>query len=81
MTDFAKEIKEHMPVVANDGVQIGSVDHLDGENSVKLTRDESGSHHWIPVSWVTDVTDTTVMLARSSSQVTEEWSDSSPEDL
>lgn len=81
MTDFKNEIRDDLPIVANDGTQIGSVDHLDGENSIKVKRDENGNHHWIPVSWVSGVTDGAVMLDRSSAQALEEWSDSNPADL
>ena len=81
MTDYAKEIQEHMPVVGDDGTQFATVDHLDGENSIKLTRDEQGNHHWIPVSWVKAVIDGTVQLDRSVIQVQEQWSDSNPAEL
>ncbi len=80
MTNFASEIREHMPVVATDGTEFATVDHLDGENMIKLTRDENGNHHWIPISWVTDVS-SVVQLDRSVVQVQEEWSTSNPEDL
>lgn len=80
MTNFAAEIKEHMPVVGTDGTEFASIDRLEGENSIKLTKDENGNHHWIPISWVTGV-DHVVQLDRSLMQVQEEWSDSSPEEL
>jgi hypothetical protein len=80
MTNFAKEIKEHMPVVGTDGTEFAQVDCLQGENMIKLTRDENGNHHWIPISWVTDVS-SVVQLDRSVMQVQEEWSTSNPEDL
>lgn len=80
MTNFAAQIKEHMAVLASDGTEFATVDHLDGENSIKLIRDENGNHHWIPVSWVKDVSHA-VQLDRSVTQAQEEWSDSSPEKL
>ena len=80
MTNFAKQIQDHMSVVCSDGTQFATVDHLDGENSIKLTRDEDGNHHWIPISWVKDVTDV-VQLDRPVTQVQEEWSDSAPQNL
>lgn len=81
MTDFAKHIKEHMPVLGTDGTEVGKVDHLEGENSIKLVRDDSGTHHWIPMGWVTGVDDTGVHIDRAVTQAQEEWSDSSPSDL
>jgi hypothetical protein len=50
-------IAEHMEVVGSDGAHVGTVDHLEGENRIKLTRDDSadGKHHFIPVDWVDHV--------------------------
>lgn len=80
MTDHAKTIKDHMPVICAHGKEFATVDHLEGENSIKLTRDENGNHHWIPISWVKNV-DGSVHLDRPVQQVKEEWSDTSPVDL
>ena len=33
-------IKEHMEVVGADGVHVGTVDHLEGSDQVKLTKDD-----------------------------------------
>lgn len=81
MTNFANQIQEHMPVVCKDGTKLGTVDHLEGENSIKLTRDDAGNHHWIPLGWVTGVESDTVTIDRSVTQAQEEWSDSNPEEL
>lgn len=81
MTKFASQIENHMPVVSTDGTQIGTVDHLEGEKSVKLTRDENGKHHWIPLGWVTGVENGEVNIDRSVIHAKEEWSDSNPEEL
>ncbi len=70
-------IKEHMAVVCSDGGQIATVDHLDPANMIKLTRDEQGQHHWIPVAWVTSVDDQ-VHIDRSGQQAMQEWSTSGP---
>src|SRR5579871_3636352 len=34
------QIQEHMEVVANDGQHIGTVDHLDGQKGIKLTKND-----------------------------------------
>lgn len=80
MTNYATEIKEGMPVVGSNGTEVGVVDRLDGENSIKLAPDEAGKPHWIPLGWVTGV-ESTVQLDRPVTLVQEEWSDSNPEDL
>jgi hypothetical protein len=49
-----------MEVVANDGQHVGTVDHLDGSDRIKLTRNDpaaGGLHHWIPVSAIIEVDD------------------------
>ena len=43
-------IKEHMEVLGSDGVHVGTVDHLEGRDQVKLTKhdpDAGGEHHFI----------------------------------
>jgi hypothetical protein len=47
-------IREHMPVVDCNGQSIGIVDHLDA-GRLKLTRDEQGRHHYLPLSEVSMV--------------------------
>jgi hypothetical protein len=70
-------IREHMPVICSDGGQFATVDHMDGADSIKLTRDESGEHHWIPLSWVTQV-DEHVHVDRPGDQAMREWSTTGP---
>lgn len=67
-------IHDHMPVVCSTGGQFATVDHMDG-NSIKLTKDDQGQHHWIPVDWVTRV-DQHVHVDRPGKQAMKEWSTS-----
>jgi hypothetical protein len=49
----ASTIKEHMEVVGSDGVHIGTVDHMDGPDQMKLTKNDEaagGEHHFIPLA-------------------------------
>lgn len=71
------DIKEHMPVVCSDGGQFATVDHLDPGNTIKLTKDDSGQHHWIPQDWVTSV-DNAVHVDRPGNQAMREWSTTKP---
>ena len=49
-----------MEVVANDGAHVGTVDHLDGSDKIKLAKNDSaagGRHHWIGIDQVGNVDD------------------------
>ena len=71
------QIREHMPVVCSNGGQFATVDHLDAGDTIKLTKDEQGQHHWIPMSWVTRV-DEHVHVDRPGEQVMQQWSSKEP---
>ena len=70
-------IKPHMPVVCSKNKQFATVDHIEGQNAIKLTKDGSGEHHFIPMSWVTSVDDK-VHVDRPGDQAMREWSTSAP---
>jgi hypothetical protein len=55
----ASEIREHMEVVGADGRHVGTVDHLEGDDQIKLTRSDSadGEHHFLAVDLVERVDD------------------------
>jgi hypothetical protein len=72
MVATTNQIREHMPVVCSDGGQFGTVDRVE-DNSIKLTKDDSGQHHWIPMEWVTRV-DEHVHVDRPGDQAMKEWS-------
>src|SRR5689334_15888980 len=50
-------IKPYMPVVCSLGRELATVDHVEGHSLIKLTKDDDGQHHYIPLSWVTSVDD------------------------
>jgi hypothetical protein len=70
-------IREHMPVVSSDGQQFATVDHLDAGGTIKLTKDDRGQHHWIPMDWVARV-DQQVHLDRPGDQAMREWTSTPP---
>lgn len=65
-------IKPHMPVVCSENGQFATVDHLEGRDEIKLTRDKNGQHHFIPLSWVSSVDDK-VHVDRPGDQAMKEW--------
>jgi len=73
-TGTSGQIAEHMEVIASDGVKIGTVDHLDGPDKIKLAKSTSpdGQHHYIPLTWV-DHVDTYVHLTKASAEARAGW--------
>ena len=72
MQDMTGQIREHMPVVCSEGNQLGTVDRVEGD-SIKLTKDKNGQHHYIPTDWVERV-DAHVHVDRPGKQAMQEWS-------
>ncbi len=70
------DIREHMPIVCSENGQFGVVDHIDGDY-IKVTKDDQGKHHWIPLSWVTTV-DNAVHVDRPGDQAMQDWLDQNP---
>lgn len=66
-------IKPHMAVVCSENGQFATVDHVEGMDMIKLTKDGSGQHHYIPLTWVTSVDDK-VHVDRPGDQAMREWS-------
>ena len=62
------------------GVKVATVDHLDGENYIKLKRNDSpdGQHHWIPCDWVESVDDGAVLLSKTEDEFWNGLLDESP---
>jgi len=71
----SNEIKPNTPVVCSTNDQFAFVDHMEGTDLIKLTKDAKGVHHYIPITWVTKVDDK-VHLDRTLDQVMREWSKS-----
>ena len=74
MADAPSLIVEHMDVIGSDGTKVGTVDHLEGSDQIKLTKNASpdGQHHLIPLSWV-DHVDQHVHLSKTVTEVRTGW--------
>ncbi len=72
-----QNIKPNTPVVCSKNGQLGIVDHMQGKETIKLMKDDKGTHHYIPLSWVTTVDDK-VHLDRPGDQAAREWSENPP---
>lgn len=66
-------IVRHAPVVCSENGQFAVVDRMESDDTIKLAKDESGQHHFIPLSWVTFVDDR-VHVDRPGDQAMREWS-------
>lgn len=70
-----QNIKEHMEVLAADGQHVGTVDHMEGMDRIKLAKNDpkaGGKHHFIPLGWV-DHVDSHVHLNKPAKDVMREW--------
>jgi hypothetical protein len=70
--DMLHQVQDHMTVVGSDGAEVGTVDHLDG-NRIKLTRDSSGQHHFVPGDCIAAVGDGQVRLTIPAMQAKRQW--------
>ena len=65
------QIKPHCQVVDCNDAPIGKVDHVQGQ-SLKLTKDDSGKHHLIPLDWI-DRVDDKVHVTKNADEVRNAW--------
>lgn len=68
----SSQIKPDLPVECSDHGVFAHVDHMEGEDLIKLKKDKSGQHHFIPLSWVSKVDDK-VHIDRPGEQAMKEW--------
>lgn len=70
-----QDIKEHMEVLGADGKHVGTVDHVEGADKIKLTKGDpqsGGQHHLIPL-WLVQRIDDKVHLSKPARQIMLEW--------
>lgn len=72
------QIKPDMPVICSQDGQFATVDHMELTNTIKLKKDESGQHHYIPITWVNSIENGKVKIDRPGDQAMQEWSTVSP---
>jgi hypothetical protein len=61
-----------MAVVASNHKQFAVIDHLEGDDEIRLVKDSEGRHHYIPLDWVSSVDDK-VHIDRPDDQAMREW--------
>ena len=72
------QIKPDMPIVCSQDGQFATVDHMELTNTIKLKKDETGQHHYIPITWVSSIENGKVKIDRPGDQAMQEWSTVSP---
>jgi len=66
-------IKPNMPVVCSNQTQFATVEQMEGNDWIRLKKDDKGASHYIPLSWVKTVDDR-VHIDRPSKQAVMQWS-------
>jgi hypothetical protein len=74
----ASEIKPDMPVVCSLDSEFAKVDHMQGDTTIKLMKDEHGQHHFIPLSWVTSIENGQVKVDRPGDEAMKQWDMNGP---
>jgi len=68
----ATQIKERMEVVDSAGTHVGTVDHMEGDDQIKLAKSDAGAggrHRFIPLAWVDRVESNKICLSKSKADV------------
>ncbi|MPW43862.1 DUF2171 domain-containing protein [Acinetobacter guerrae] len=71
-----QDIQHHAEVVGSDHQHVGTVDHLDGQDKIKLAKNDqsaNGQHHYIPTQWVQQIQGNQVILNKTADQVFQQW--------
>lgn len=74
----ASEIKPDMPVVCSLDGEFAKVDHMQGDDTIKLMKDTHGQHHFIPLSWVTSTENGKVKVDRPGDEAMKQWDTNGP---
>ena len=70
-------IKEHMHVHSSDDKHVGRVDHVKGDQIelAKIDPETGFKHRYIPLSWVTSVSEDKVVLNKTHDEAETLWKD------
>ncbi|MFW1691438.1 DUF2171 domain-containing protein [Acinetobacter ursingii] len=71
-----QDIQQHAEVIGSDHQHVGTVDHLDGQDKIKLAKNDqsaNGQHHYIPTQWVQQIQGNQVVLNKTADQVFQQW--------
>ncbi len=74
-TEIVPDLKVYVrprnePSTAKATRVVGTVDHLEGKNFIKLKKSDSidGQHHWIPLEWVEKIERGSIILNKDEDE-------------
>lgn len=69
------DLRPRMEVRGSDGKHVGTVDHAEGQDRVKLTKSDSpnGEHRYLSWDWVDRVEGETVHLNMTANELADTW--------
>lgn len=68
----SNQIQPEIPLVCSQYGQVAEVDHMEGQDMIKLENNDAGKHHYIVLSWVTSVIGGKVKINRPSEEAMQE---------
>lgn len=76
-------VREHMEVIGSDGGHVGTVDFLEGDDRIALTRSDApdGHHHHFLSTVYVDLVDEQVHLNITAEEAMQKWEHSDEESL
>jgi hypothetical protein len=77
MTKLFDSVNPDMEVVASDGSHVGTVDHEEGQDRIKLKKHD-GDHRYLSWDWVDRVNEGKLVLKVSKAQLRKAW-DANPD--
>ncbi|MGZ4968738.1 MAG: DUF2171 domain-containing protein [Methylobacter sp.] len=72
------QIEPDMSVFCSEDSQFATVDHMEGTDTIKLKKDQTGQHHYIPLIWVGSIEYGKLKVDRPCDQAMNDWSTVSP---
>lgn len=70
------QLTRHAEVLSSDHKHVGKVDHVQGTDELKLTKNDDSAdnlHHVIPLEWIESIQGNQVILNKTASETKQQW--------